>query len=294
MIFFDAESGGGDGGGTPPAGGGEVVSRGAAAFEPVTKTTTGEPPLPKPKTPEVPAQTGPKPEAGAGEPPATPEPPFDASKFAKEFGATLSETLRPVIDKATPTAPPMTPEEAKRILNVWEPDDNWYAQYDNLETRADAVAAMRDGLIRQADTLNQLRMREAIDQLREEIMPGFQMVSQTANQQREERLHSRYPQLAKPEMQPLVHAIATDMVQRQQTFTSETELFKALANGVEAVLKQSNPEFKLESPDNGAPQPVDRGGRQLPVTTPGGGGGAGRRADDSKPAKPRGLAVFDK
>lgn len=278
---------GGDGG-APSGDAG--LTQGLGVFEAPTKTTTGDH-----EPPTVPAQNGPKREGdGAVEPKAPAEGGFDASKFAKEFGATLSETLKPVIEKASPE-PPMTPEEARRLLNVWEPDENWFKNYDNLETRADAVTQMRDALIKQADTLAQMRMREMVDALREEIMPGLQSVSEAANQQREERFGSAYPQLANEAMRPLIRAIAQDMVDNGKTFKSEGELFKALAGGVEAVIKVNNPDFKLEAAKDGQFQkPADRGGRNIPVTTPGGGGGTGRRESSSKGEKPRGIAIFDK
>ena len=294
MKFFDAESGGGEGGGDAAPSGDAGMSPGMTAFEPVPKTQTTEKELPVTKPSKVPAQN--EPERAEGAPPEETPPAsgFDASKFAKEFGATLSETLKPVIERTQPEEK-MTPEEARKILNVWEPDDNWYKMYDNLETRADAMNQMRDGLIRQADTLNQLRTREMIDALRQEIMPGLETVSKTANQQREERFKTTYPQLSHDAMQPLIRSIAQDMVDKGKTFTSEAELFKALASGVEAVIKVNNPEFKLTAAENGSRQETTgRGGRQLPVTTPGGGGGTGRRESSSKGEKPRGLAIFDK
>jgi hypothetical protein len=97
-------------------------------------------------------------------------------------------------------------------------------------------------------------------------------------------------------MQPLVKAIAQDFVDRGQTFKSEQELFKALAGGVEAVLKVNNPEFKLETATstNGSETTKGRNPRSLPVTSPGGSGGTGRREGGPKPEKPRGMAIFDK
>lgn len=287
MMFLAGETGEGGGGGPASDVG---LTRGAQAFEPTPKTSAGEQPLPtKPSEGPKGAETPSEPEPGA-------QPAFDPAKFAETFGTKLGDVLKPVIEQVqTPAEPQMTPEEARRILNVWEPDDNWYAQYDNLETRKDAVASMRDALITQADTLAQMRMREMIDAFKQEILPGIQNVQQTANQQREERFHSTYPLLAKPELRPLVDAIATDLHSRGQTFKTETEVFKAIANGVEAVLKVNNPEFKLETAETGGGQQTnDRGGRQLPVTTPGGGGGTGRRESGQKPAKPRGIAIFDK
>lgn len=303
-MFFAPDEGGGEGGGQGtggPAdgGGGDAgLSRGATAFEPITKQTTGDRPLPgeKPSSAGSKGAGTEKPAAGEGEPtvPKGPEP-FDPTKFAKDFGTTLSEQLKPILAKNEP-APKMTAEEARALLKIWEPGDEWYKKYDNLETRKDAVAEMRDALMTQADTLNQFRLREAMADLRKEFMPGLASVQETANQQREQRLHTSYPTLSKPEMQPLVTAIANDFVAKGQKFANEAELFKALATGVEAVMKVSNPEFKLETATNGNGQQQENGrsGRSLPVSTPGGGGGTGRSESGSKPEVKRGIAVFGK
>ena len=209
----------------------------------------------------------------------------------------LGTTLKPILEKASgEPAEKMSPEEARKVLNIWEPDEQWYARYDNLETRTDAVNEMRDGLVKQADTLAQFRMQEMIDQLRSEVMPHLQQSAQQANQQREERLRSTYPQLGDPAMQPLIKAIAQDFVDNGKTFKTESELFKALASGVEAVLKVNNPEFKLETANGSGQQQKQADGRSsgsLPVTSPGGGGGTGRR-EAPKVDKPRGMAIFDK
>jgi hypothetical protein len=131
--------------------------------------------------------------------------------------------------------------------------------------------------------------------LREEIAPGLKTVQETAEQQREGRLHTAYPALKQPEYQPLITAVTQDFINKGQTFKSEGELFKALADRVEAVLKVSNPDFKLETvtaKGNGTQQPADRGGRSLPVSTPGGGGGTGRTTGGDKTEPKRGIAIF--
>jgi hypothetical protein len=304
MKFFAPDEGGGEGGGgeTAPVGGDVELSRGAQAFEPVPKTTTGDKPLPGEKPKEKVPGSGPSgaetegATGGEGEGKQVTPAAFDPAQFAKDLGASLTESLKPALTPKEP-AQKMTPEEAKKFLNVWEPDDNWYKLYDNLETRADAVKQMRDGLVLQADTLNQLRLQEAISQLRDELAPGLKTVQETAEQQRETRLHTQYPALARPEYQPLINAVTQDFVNQKKTFKTEGELFKAVANGVEAMMKVGNPEYKLETVTtngNGNQQTEGRGGRSLPVSTPGGGGGTGRRDGGQKPDKPRGLAIFDK
>ena len=133
MRFWGADDGGGGG----SDGGGEETSPGMAVFEG-----------------DTPAQTQPEPEKA--EPPQTPEsgPSFvDASQLAEKFGHVIGQHFQP---------PPkeMTVQEAKRLLNVWEPTPEWEARYDNIETRAQAIAEQRDGLIRQADTIMRYRMNE--------------------------------------------------------------------------------------------------------------------------------------
>ena len=287
MMFFAPDGGGGDGGGdgSGAPGGGEGDSLGGAAFTPPAKMTTGDKPLPPDKLdakiaghdPQVPAQDEPKP------------PGFDPSAFAKEFGASVAESLKTV----TKPEPQMTKEEAAKLLNVWNPDDAWYASYDNLDTRKDAIASMRDGLIRQADTIAQLRMQEEFAKLREEYAPKMSLIEEQTNRQREERFHGTYPQLKNPGLQPLISAVTENLVKEGKTFTSESEMFKAVANGVAAVIKVTNPEFNIEETAGSIPANTGRNNNQIPVTTPGAGGGTGRSTGAAKGPVKKGLSIFD-
>lgn len=278
MMFLQADTGG-------EGGGAGDVSRGSAAFDAPKQTTAEhEPPSRGPERAETPEEA-----------PETPKPAaesFDPARFAKEFGETLGTQLKPIIDKQA--QPQMTPEEARRLLNVWEPDDGWYAQYDNLDTRKDAVAAMRDALMTQADTLAQMRMQEMLGAFRDEISPQLAAVRAYADQQRDERFTAKYPQLGNPALRPLIMAVADDMARQNKRFQNEEEAFTALASGVEAVIKVNNPEFKLETAGTGPPQNNGRGRTGIPAMTPGAGGGTGRSAGTQKADKPRGIAVFDK
>jgi hypothetical protein len=271
MVFLQGDA---DGGGE--------TSLGGAAFTPPAKQTTGDKPLPHEKVdaaisehdPQVPARSEPE--------------QFDPSKFAKEFGQTVAESLKTA---KSAEEPPMTKEEAAKLLNMWEPDDTWYRDYDNLETRKDAVVRMRDGLMRQADTIAQLRMQEALQGLRDEYAPKMTMIEEHANMQREARFHGTFPQLSKPGLQPLIEAVTDNLVKQGKTFTEEGEMFKAIAKGVEAVIKETNPEFKLETAGS-IPANQGRERNQIPVTTPGAGGGAGMTTSAKGPVK-KGLAVFE-
>jgi len=178
-------------------------------------------------------------------------------------------------------------------MNLWEPDDAWYKKYDNLETRAEAIKEQRDGLIKQADTIAQLRMQDALQTLRDEFAPGLTAIQEHQNAQREVRFNTTYPQLKDPNLQPLISAVTDSLVKEGKTFSSEAEMFKAVADGVAAVIKVNNPDFKLtagSSPANNA-NGQDEG--KIPVTSPGSGGGTGKTTETPKTGTKRGLAVFD-
>lgn len=289
MMFLEGEGaggGGGDAGGEPSLGGGEP-SLGGSVFTPPAKQTTGDKPLPMDKQiathdPQVPAQPEPEPGQATA---------FDPAKFTKEFSSSVAEALKGTVPQQQ--TPPLSKEEAAKILNVWEPDDTWYMQYDNLTTRKDAIASMRDGLIRQADTIAQMRMNEALQALREEYEPKLSFVEEHANEQRQVRFQESFPQLKNPGLQPLISAVTDNFIKEGKTFTSESEMFKAVANGVAAVIKATNPEFTLETAGS-SPANNNNGRNQIPVTTPGAGGGTGRSTGGpSKGPAKRGLSIFE-
>src|SRR5215813_1812612 len=116
-IYYEADVGGSGGGVTGESLGGSV-------FTPPAKLG-GEKPLPNVE--EKVASHDPQKSPGtiSAPTPETPAPtPFDPSAFAKEFGASVVDGLKPVLESKTEQQ--MSPEEARRLLNVWEPDDGWF------------------------------------------------------------------------------------------------------------------------------------------------------------------------
>ena len=91
-------------------------------------------------------------------PAPTPAGGFDAKELAKQFGEQLKGIL-PAQQAAAPR-PELTPEQAKKLLNVWEPDDNFLQEFSNLETQKVAFAKMRDGMTKQMLTIVQSLMGE--------------------------------------------------------------------------------------------------------------------------------------
>src|SRR5580765_9113471 len=261
-MFLEGDDGGGMGGGD------DGSSRGIDVFEGGEQ----QPQAPEPQQREAQPQR---------EAPAT----VDARQLANEFGQVIGQHFKPPQRE-------MTTEEAKRLLSVWEPTKEWLAKYDNLETREQAIAEQRDGMIRQADTLMRYRISEMMQQMEERYSPALEAVRQQEARAGEWRFSQMFPQLNHEALRPLLFSVAQSMLANGVQAKNERELFTAIARGVESVIKVSNPQFSLESNGTQVP-PGKRTGHTagaLPVTTPGAGGG-GQRGPG--PPKPRGLAVFD-
>jgi len=216
----------------------------------------------------------------------------DAGALAERFGQVIGQHFQPPQRQ-------MTSEEAKRLLNVWEPTKEWLAKYDNLESREQAIAEMRDGVIRHSDTITQYRLREMMDQMQQVYGPVVQHMQMEQARAGENRFKEAYPELGREEIRPLLFAVSQNLLGQGVQFRSEREMFQAIASGVEAVIKVSNPDFKLNG-GNGGGTPIGATKRKqgpaaaqggIPVTTPGSGGGAGPKGPAV--AKPRGLAIFD-
>jgi hypothetical protein len=270
-MFLQEDDGGG-------AGGGEEQSQGMSVFE---GDSAGH---------EAPQREA----APAREAPTTrPEgPTVDARALAHEFGSVIGQHFQP-------PPPQMSVEDAKRILNVWEPTPEWLAKYDNLETRVPAIAELRDGLIKHADTIAQYRLREMMDGMQQTYAPVLHYMQTQEARAGEWRFKQAFPTLAHDNMRPLLFAVSQNLLQQGIPFRSEDELFTAIANGVEAVIKVNNPEFSLGN-GSGSPAPAQhKQGRpamaagSIPVTTPGSGGGGGVARSGQGPPKPRGLAIFE-
>ena len=186
-------------------------------------------------------------------------------------------------------APPMTPEEAKKVLKVWEPTDEWLQKFGNLETQKAAIAELRDGVIGQAAVLAQTFAAENARRMEEQYKPVQRFVQQLQAEQQDARFARFRPDIVKDEFRPIIKSVAEAVLAKNPTFKSEEEYFNAVANGVDGVLKSINPEHKpavRRQPSNA---------NALPVSTPGtGGGGAGNGEGSGGSSGPRGIDLFAK
>lgn len=216
---------------------------------------------------------------------------FDPAAMATAFASALKEAgVGP--QQHQQEQKQLSPEEAKKLLNVWDPDDAFIQKFGNLDTQKAAIAEMRDFFIKQADTVTQLRMQEFQQQMQQQFAPVQQFVSEQQAAARETKFNGTYPELAKSELTPLrdavINGLATSGALKGKT---DADAFKAIAGAMEAVIKQANPTFKLSAGSIPATKTKTTNGNALKPTTGGSGGGGGGKAVDTS-GKPRALAFL--
>lgn len=211
-------------------------------------------------------------------------PAFDQAAFA----AAIAEGIR----QGTP--PPAvqqqrqyTAEEAKKLLNVWEPTPEWLQRFDNQDTRLAAIAEQRDAMLRQFDTVTQMRMQERDAQWEQRVAPMQQYITQQDAVARESRFAGAYPQLSDPAFKPIVNATIGALAQSGALRgKDEASAFKLIAGSVEAFAKQTNPAFKL-TPAGSTPsgKQQNNGNALKPQSSGSGGGGGGKGNADAGTGK---------
>lgn len=176
-----------------------------------------------------------------------------------------------------------TAEEAKKLLNVWEPDDAFVAKFGNLETQKAAMAEFRDNVIKQAVTIQQMLLAEQQEKFQAQYAPIQQHIQQQEATAREGRFNTMFPAIAKPEFRPLTTAVIEGLARegRLQNL-DETAAFKLVGSTLEALVKQTNPTFSLSAVSTAAKQTNSNALRASSSGSGGGGGGGGQAAASSK------------
>lgn len=208
----------------------------------------------------------------------------DAEALAAALGRHMPQQAPP------PKAPP-TPEEieaAERELKIWKPTKEWLAKLNNMDTQEEALREMRDGLTTQHTTITSRQLAEQEQRILQQISPFISHIQEEREKAAYAELHSAYPGLKDPVLKPVIDAVTDSFRKSGKTFSSKAELFKALASGVEAVVKVGNPTFKLAGASAAASTPKRSG---IPVTTPGAGGGGGGKQGPA-PGKSKALGLL--
>jgi hypothetical protein len=215
-------------------------------------------------------------------------PAFDPKAMAAAFadGLKTAGFSAPVAQQA----PAMTAEEAKKLLNVWDPSDEFVTKFGNIDTQKAAIAEMRDGIIKQMDTIAQLRMQEMAQQYEGRLEPLQQYVSSQEATARESRFHTTFPDLAKPELQPLINTVIQGLAQSKQLDPSdEKKTFQTIATAVESVIAQAQPGFKLTPGGSTPTGQKPNNSNALSATTSGSGGGGGGKGSADVSGKPKAM-----
>lgn len=171
--------------------------------------------------------------------------------------------------------PQMTDAERKKALRIWEASPEFLQKFGNIDTQAEALHMLRDGLMNQADVLAQASAYDVEQRimaiLEEKYAPALSHFQQAKVEEQFTRFGTDFPQLAKPELRPLLIAIGKSYQAQGKTFNSEKELFDAIAAGAEASIKSTVPEFVLQ---RGTPASRASGSRSTGIAknTPGAGG----------------------
>ena len=192
---------------------------------------------------------------------------IDLDALAAKFGDQIKGAMP---KPATPAAPPMTPEEAKKLLNIWEADDDFIQKFGNMDTQKEAFARLRDGLTKQQVTIMQHMMQEQQQQMESRYAPLLEAHARQSEERVINDFHAEYPTLAKPELAPLIAAVSSGLAGK--SFANQKEGFAALAKGVEAVIRSHNPDFTLTATNEVA---KPQGGQRVRAVGSSSGSGAG-------------------
>ena len=236
----------------------------------------------------------PNPAPGSGSsptPPATPQQvTLDPKAFADAIKAAGLGAQAPAVTQPEPNKP-LTPEqlaEARKALNFWEPDDAFFTEFNNMETQKQAFMKLRDGLTQQLATMMQAYVQDQKGQIIQQVHPALAFVQQHEERQRMEAFDGKYPDLAKPELRPLMNFAADQLRKQGKTYNSQDELFADVAEGMAAVIRTQNPEFKLSAGGSNPPKKPNPNAIK-PAPSGGGGGGGGNANTEAASGVP--LAV---
>ena len=218
---------------------------------------------------------------------------LDPTSFAAAIKAAGLGQFREDVATVNKDAPnkPLTPEqiaEARKALNFWEPGDEFFTEFNNMETQKSAMQKMRDGLTQQFATMMQAYFQDQRGQILQQVNPALAFVQQHEERQRMDAFDGKYPDLSKQELRPLMNFAADQLRKQGKTYDSQDALFDDVAKGMAAIIQTQNPDFKLSagsSPAKNKPNP----NAIKPAPSGGGGGGGGNANTEAGSGVP--LAV---
>lgn len=232
----------------------------------------------------------PKPKAGA---PAT----VDIEALTKSFGDVIGQHFQKVSAQNEPKPPALTADEAKKMLQLFEPDETFLKEFGDLATQGKALVKFRDGILRTAYIMAEMQRQQMEQTMEGRFTPIQSMLEAQSKQALVKQFDDSYPQLANPALRPLLDSVATSLGTAKKLGNDPQKNFQLIAEAAEAVIKATSPEFKLEPKGSATKKPATQtrsGG--IPVVTQGGGGGGGgsSRNDASEKGLPKLATLLGK
>jgi hypothetical protein len=223
-----------------------------------------------------------------GIPPPTPA--VDSASIAQIVASTMQQFQQ----QNAPAPRQMTAEEAAAHFQVWNPDERYVNDINQLvdpsipmEDRHRILAAMRDGIVNQAFRAAELLVEQRLAQVDQRYAPVLAQAQQMEAKQLQKDFEGRYPQLKGQE--ELVNSITAGLSAQGYRPKDKNEAFESVARLAEGILRKVNPEFKLTPTQSG-------GGRRTPAMagTNMGGQTGGFQSQAGRPAsgKRGGIAPF--
>lgn len=205
----------------------------------------------------------------------------------------ISAILKEVLPAATQPSsqhrePSLTQEEYDRIFNVWQPNTELLEQLrsEDKPTALKALAALRDGLIKQASTIAEARLQNLVKEMREkELAPLSAFYQEQQNIALEREFFAEHKDLEP--FKEVVDAVSAKVFSDGKKY-SKTEAFNMAASASREVVKRM-----LAASGGKLPNGSSSGGtgRRMSTLTSGGQGGGSKGG--GQPARKPGMAIFD-
>lgn len=212
----------------------------------------------------------------------------DIIDILKEAG--VSQAPAPATQQPPAAAPQLSQEDYNRMFNVWQPDAGLVAQLrDEDPAKAiQAMVALRDGLVRQALTMADFRIRQMVDGMQKDhIAPMQQFMEEAREEKYRNEFFDKHADLRPYE--EIADAVSAKLIGNGLKGTKD-HVFSEIAKATRAVVK------KLLAANGGkeATPPTEGAKRSKMSTLIGGGQSGGKQTSGAGAAKgPPGAEVFD-